>query len=116
MAETVRVIWKFEIPTVGRIAHRVPLGATPLDVQVQQGFPRVWMLANPNVSAMETVEFEVVQTGASFEDSEVRCYVGTFQLEDGVYVGHVFMRREIDLGELYAAALDAPLSDTERRG
>lgn len=90
-------IWKFALPMRGRRAIQMPRGAVLLSVGVQ-GFhenPVIWArcrsdAAAPRVSRMLSVRV----TGGSCP-SEVGVFVGTFQINRGEYVGHVF-----DLGEI----------------
>ena len=82
-----RTIWKFAV-FPGRFFHDMPQGAQVLDVQVQDGEPQLWALVDP---ALETEArwFRVFGTGQSVPDATLR-YVGTFQLEGGMLVLHLF--------------------------
>lgn len=60
--------------------------AKVLAVQVQHNTPCIWALVQPGEIESERV-FRVYGTGHAIEGGS---YVGTFQLHDGAFVGHVF--------------------------
>ena len=91
-----RVIWKYLIPVQDRFTLEIP-GAFK-DVQflcVQpQGTalnPCLWVLVDPNGPKGSWL-FAVRGTGHEFTelDEPTGTYVGTFQLADGKFVGHLF--------------------------
>lgn len=63
----------------------------PLCIQVQHGIPCMWAYVEPNEEAISHI-LRTVGTGHEipFEvgDSE---YLGTYQLHEGAFVGHVFV-------------------------
>jgi hypothetical protein len=69
----------------------LPQGTRILCVQVQYGVPSVWALI-PDVVQTDVMEFRhlvIVHTGDE-QPSGKTAYIGTFQLADGNYVGHLF--------------------------
>jgi hypothetical protein len=69
---------------------KAPQGAKPLCVQVQHGDAFVWMQVDPAKPDV-THKFLIVGTGAAMpEDEWLKEYLGTFQLNGGNYIGHVF--------------------------
>ena len=85
-------IWKFQLAVVGRQVLMVPEGPVPLCVQVQRGQPCLWLRVDPSKSAQPYTVL-VVGTGHEREDIADALYVGSFQLHDGDFVGHVFVER-----------------------
>lgn len=85
-------IWKFPLsaPTADSVAIMMPVGAEVLCVQVQHGRPCIWARVNPD-AVFFARRFCVFGTGHSIppDDGRLR-YVGTFQLEDGQLVFHLF--------------------------
>ncbi|HEY1690027.1 MAG TPA: hypothetical protein VGF95_14325 [Solirubrobacteraceae bacterium] len=89
-----RAIWKFHLPHHGEAEIAMPPGAEVLGVGVQRGGRIVaWASVDTgSVGRPEQLTFVVRMTGESFEPVEGERFVGTFQLDDGDYVGHVFVR------------------------
>lgn len=85
-------IWKFAIPTADKLSFKMPVGAEVLSVAVQHNKPCLWALVNPD-AAMETRTFYITGTGHDIPDSVSRqfgLFHGTFLLEDGALVFHIF--------------------------
>jgi len=82
----VRSIWKWTLESDSEIA--MPLGAMILDVQVQDGEPQIWALVDPLAKPVKR-RFKSYGTGHTVNGLSV-CYVGTFQLNGGSLVFHVF--------------------------
>lgn len=87
------VIWKFELQPDGGdntvVTLFMPAGAQVLTVQMQGVTPKIWALVDP-AAPKEVREFQVVPTGLLFEARACLKYLGTFQLNDGTFVFHVF--------------------------
>jgi hypothetical protein len=84
-----RTIYKYELTPNGIVAD-MPRGAEVLTVQVQHGKPCIWAMVDPDAPT-HTRHFRVIGTGHRFEADVLRSmYVGTFQLEGGSLVFHVF--------------------------
>lgn len=60
-----------------------------LTVQDQFGIPCIWTFGEAD-SMIEERHFLLVGTGAKFEIEEELNYIGTFQLQGGAYIGHLF--------------------------
>lgn len=83
------VVYKYEI--MKRTELKMPRGAKALTVQVQNGAPRLWALVDPEQPEERRV-FEVYGTGHKIPDIHSVVYVGTFQVDDGAFVFHLFER------------------------
>jgi len=68
-------------------------GAMFLTVQVQHRQPVLWAVVN---AMAETVERKVYIRGTGHEMGEAESgqYVGTFQIEGGAFIGHVFVEEQ----------------------
>lgn len=86
MSETF-TIWKYAIPVTDYFPIEMPDGARVLSVQAQQDQPCLWALVNP-AAARRTRFFRLVGTGHPFEGG--RDYCGSFQLNGGAIVFHLF--------------------------
>lgn len=85
-------IWKFTIPIADEFTIDMPQGAKLLDVQAQGGEqPVLWALVEPD----ETIQprcFALRGTGHDATGLDEAEYVGTFQLNRGALVFHLFDR------------------------
>ena len=84
-------IWKYPIPVQDNIQVEMPKGARVLTVQMQMDVPYVWALVNPQAEK-EIRTFRLVGTGHEIRHSDKLTYIGTFQLEGGALVFHLFER------------------------
>lgn len=83
-----RTIWKYPLVATTAIDLEMPKGARVLTVQTQNHAPVMWALVDP-AAAKELRRFRVVGTG--HEGAPDRgTYIGTFQLQGGSLVFHVF--------------------------
>ena len=80
-----KTIHKYQLPITGKVT--APEGAKFLTVQTQDGGPQLWALVD-TLRPMVEHDFRVFGTGHPY-DGEDR-YIGTFQLNDGALVFHVF--------------------------
>jgi hypothetical protein len=80
-------IWKYELKKYCEI--EMPINAQILAVQNQREVPCIWALVNPD-DERELRRFEIVGTGHKFNYSVEHKYRGTFQLNGGLFVFHVF--------------------------
>lgn len=90
-----RSIWKFPLftkkdnITVGINADIImPVGAEVLCVQTQYNSPYLWVVVDTEAEK-EMRSFTLLGTGEDFTKHPGR-YLGTFQLDGGNYVIHVF--------------------------
>ena len=82
-------IFKYPIPVNNRFSLKLPKGAEILTVQEQQDNPKIWALVNSE-NETETRNFVLVGTGYSIEEKDSLNYIGTFQLLNGRFIGHLF--------------------------
>ena len=82
-------IWKYDLAITDEQFIEVPKVNRPLAVQVQGSMPKLWMLVQPD-SPRIRVKVRVFGTGHTGVESEMD-YVGTFQVEGGALVFHVFL-------------------------
>lgn len=84
-----RVVYKYKMEEACDTVIMMPWGAEILCAQLQFGTPTLWALVDPNQPPQERV-FEVLGTGQAMEDNIKRKYIGTFQMNSGVFVFHIF--------------------------
>lgn len=88
-----KVIWKFDLkPNEGDemvVVVNMPVGAQVLTVQMQHDKPRLWALVDPEAPRADR-RFQVVGTGHKFNPKPSAHYLGTFQMQSGAFVFHVF--------------------------
>ena len=86
-----RTIWKFELETIDRQTVDLPKCAEILTVQTQRERPCLWAMVNPGADK-EPRKFEIYGTGhiVPYDLVEDRKYIGTFQLQEGDLVFHLF--------------------------
>ena len=91
-----KTIWKFELKITDIQEMSMPKGSAILSVQAQNNKPYLWALVEPEES-IETIIIETFGTGNPIMDSigDPRKFVGTYQLENGAFIGHVFEYMEI---------------------
>ena len=81
-------IWKYAIPVADKFTLDMPKGAKIISLQVQLGAPCIWAIVDPDLREKER-EFVVVGTGHELPDYPVE-FIGTFQVNNGQLVFHVF--------------------------
>ncbi len=87
-----RVIWKYAFQVIGGFTLHMPRGAEIIALQPQgsdPGIPCIWALVDQNEPTQER-HFVIRGTGNGVPESYAHRYVGTFQLMEGRFVGHVF--------------------------
>lgn len=83
-----KTVWKYPItPNVSDV--QMPKGAKVLTVQMQNGQPCMWVLVDPD-EKKETRTFMLIGTGHKVSPGVDLKYIGTFQLEEGRLVFHLF--------------------------
>lgn len=85
------VIWKFPVAVTDSFSLSMPRGAQILSVQTQRGLPQMWALVDPQVPP-EQGHFRTMGTGHNYpaELFEFCRYLGTFQIDRGYLVWHIF--------------------------
>ena len=84
-------IWKFELESTQLQAIEMPLDAEILTVQVQDNIPCIWALVDPTKKTGKRV-FDIFGTGCDITSGGGidREYIGTYQVNNGMFVFHVF--------------------------
>lgn len=62
-----------------------------LSIQIQNNIPCIWYLCYPD-NLLQEITFEIFGTGHYIEDNIERKFIGTFQIDNGKYVFHLFQR------------------------
>ena len=84
-------VYKYTIPVEDYFSLDLPAGAKILTVQAQRDEPQIWALVDPEERTMVPHNFRVAGTGhdiKEYKDSLI--YIGTFQLIEGNFIGHLF--------------------------
>ncbi len=82
-----REVWKYEI--FGLVCQfAIPKGAEILTLEMQKGTPCMWALVDLDAER-EKRSFLVVGTGETIYGENIE-YIGTFMLQNGNLVFHVF--------------------------
>lgn len=88
-----RTIFKYLLKVTNEQMIEMPMGSEILCVQVQHNQPCVWARVIPDAAPVKRL-FAVYGTGHPMVTKQADQYVGTFQLEGGAFVGHVFCESE----------------------
>lgn len=83
------VIWKFPLETIDEQSVTVPIINRPLCIQVNNGKPCLWMVVDPEAERVR-VRIRVFGTGHPGVTADMD-YIGTYQIEGGSLVFHVFL-------------------------
>jgi hypothetical protein len=88
------IIHKELLPLTRRVELLLPRNAVVLCVQVQHNIPTIWYSFSEGDidQELEVVIFEIQTTGALFFTTLE--YLGTFQIDNGRFVGHVFYEKK----------------------
>lgn len=90
-----KVVWKYPFRLADKFMLQVPVEGEVLSLQVDQktNLPCIWFLVNP-AHKTEVRNFEIYDTGEymSCDINTHRIYIGTFQLDGGDLIAHVFER------------------------
>lgn len=81
-------IFKFPLQITDIQKIRMPKDSSLLTVQVQKGTPCLWALVDTDKEAVERL-IGIIGTGHPVPENVLR-YIGTFQVLEGTFVGHVF--------------------------
>lgn len=82
-----KTIWKFELEVVGTQIIEMPANAKILSLQIQHNILCIWALVDKHADRVK-VEFTTYGTGHDVYHSDG--YVGSYQLDGGTLVFHVF--------------------------
>jgi hypothetical protein len=83
-----KAIWKYPIKVAAEQSIEMPIGAEILCVQLQHDIPVLWAKVSPDGWPVKRT-IVIHPTGHEFEEYRSR-YIGTFQMEGGMYVWHVY--------------------------
>lgn len=85
-------IWKYKLGVTDFQLIGIPKGGEILSVQVQNGIPCIWVVINPNEKILEVRKLMTVGTGHPMQITkpQEREFIGTYQLENGSPVFHLF--------------------------
>lgn len=86
-------IFKYPLEVTDEQRIEMPMGAEILCVQVQGGQPCIWAKVIPDGAPVKRL-FAVYGTGHPMNTKQADQYVGTFQLQGGMLVFHVFCESE----------------------
>ena len=85
-----KTVWKFEVTLADEFDVLMPAGAALLFAQVQHGRPFFWALVDDQAPRVPR-RFLLLGTGHP-APSDCGAYVGSFQLDGGALVFHLFDR------------------------
>lgn len=83
-------IYKYKLETTNVQEIEMPFGTQILTVQVQNGSPCIWAMVDMEVKTTKMYVFRIFGTGHPIEDDFSGKYIGTYQLNSGSLVFHVF--------------------------
>ena len=83
-----KIVWKFPLKPVKIQKITMPKNSIILTIQGQRQGLCLWMLVEDR-KENEDRFFAIVETGKPVPDNMLR-YIGTFQVEQEQFVGHVF--------------------------
>ncbi len=86
-------IFKYPLQTMDDQLIKMPAGAVVLTIQVQQDVPCIWAEVDP-VAPIIKRRFLTVGTGHPMPDVDSAHYVGTYQIQGGALVFHVYTDRK----------------------
>lgn len=84
-----RTIYKYAVGPAMTLA--LPREAQPLTVQLQHGVPQLWVVLDPEAPTIART-FALYSTGQPLPEGALG-YIGTFQIEAGGFVFHLFELR-----------------------
>lgn len=82
-------MWKYPLPEAERFTLDLPHDAQPLTVQCQHGAPCLWVKLDTDAPRFPRT-FHLYGTGHPIEPDVSLWFIGTFQLQRGTYVFHLF--------------------------
>ena len=83
-----KTIYKYEVPIEDEFYIGIPLGADILCIQSQNNKAFIWVLIDTELKKVSR-GFIMVGTGHKI-DADISRYVGTFQIFNSSFVGHLF--------------------------
>jgi hypothetical protein len=90
-------IWKFPLEVTDEQSVSMPEGAEIIALQIQREVPCVWAIVDPQKKP-EKRFFRTFGTGQPlFEVMSHYKYIGSYQISNGNFVGHVFETNYVNL-------------------
>lgn len=88
-----KVIYKFTLKEVETQTIQIPKGSVLMSVQAQNNKPCLWAVIHDTQAEIEEIKIRTLLTGQPFSDEEYfpTGFLGTYQLNGGAFVGHVFV-------------------------
>ena len=88
-----KAIWKYPLEITNAQIIKMPKGAKILSVQIQNKKPCIWVMVDPDNDLLPKTLYSI-GTGFNVDDEidndiETR-YIGTYQVQGGSFVFHVF--------------------------
>jgi len=88
-----QIIWKYPLKVDSNVIVEMPAGATVLALQTQNEAPCIWAAVDPDAAKIKR-RFVIYPTNVEMSEEDQRLhYIGTFQLQKGQFVAHVFSDR-----------------------
>jgi hypothetical protein len=92
------VIWKYPVPTATDFELEIPRRARILSVKTQRNMPQLWIMVDTEETVMVKARFLLLPTGLPIEGTVAEFqekweFGGTFQLDGGALVFHLFLAR-----------------------
>ncbi len=85
-----KTIYKYQLAVVDEQVIPLPCTAEILSVGVQHGNPVLWAVVDPSHEVSDGQKILICGTGNPMPVRGVDEFIGTFQLLDGNFIGHVF--------------------------
>lgn len=85
-----KTIFKYHLQTTDYQKIEMLNGAEILCVQNQQETPCIWAIVDKSQTSTQSRTIEIVGTGHPIDESLQRKYIGSYQLQGGIFVFHVF--------------------------
>lgn len=85
-----KTIYKYQLEVTDEQVIKMPAYAEILTVQIQDGIPCIWVAVN-TVFADRDYKIRTIGTGNPIEKEFKGRYIGTYQLQNGSLVFHVFL-------------------------
>lgn len=82
-------VWKYTVPVTDVFTLNIPVGSTVLSVAVQGRDVNLWAEVDTSKPTVAR-RFRVAGTGHAIPADESRRFIGTFLLQDGLLVFHLF--------------------------
>lgn len=84
-----KIIYKYQVELAPEFSLSLKENFSILCLQVQNDVPYLWIEVSPAADQM-TVEFSLRVTGKQFDQGDDETYVGSFLLNEGAFVGHLY--------------------------